>query len=537
MPFDFEQKKPAGQRSRPDAEAGGEGDGLHRAVQMRRMQRRTDQAQVSKPGDAAEKEADVVADAAVSGSGEQVKPTAQVAAPMVQRKAAADPLAGDKRNPKDPKQFATYEEWLHAFSNLKESFSSVDTPAGNEDTVDDNGLMQIHGTGQTVLGEKATPDKPAAPADKAGPMKSGEEYVDHVSDKWILDNLPDELRMAVYQLPTDCADVAVMLRHVWLFAHGRTEKFGDWTLGVGAGKDKAERAKNLDHLAAEEVFSGSVGRIVAPYTDEGGGQLLTFEKLQHVLHPGDVLVWEHHDGPSGKKRTGGHTQTVENITRNESGEITSIKALQGNQPVTKNEAADIQADEKKQGKKVDDEKHLRDMPGRRIEVGELRGKDEDDLPGDPPRLDKDGRWSWGDAENTFLLSAGPASGAPRPKPQKEKGEKKALRKVTDWVPSLKAAPSGGLQGVFEAALEEARAGLEGGIESVTADQMVALGQAAGARLHKLRADGGAVDELKSDMLAELKALGAAANGEQAAKVVELFAKVEESLKSADPEVK
>ena len=34
----------------------------------------------------------------------------------------------------------------------------------------------------------------------------------------------------------------------------------------------------------------------------------------------------------------------------------SIKALQGNQPVTKTEANDIQADEKKQGKKVDDEK-------------------------------------------------------------------------------------------------------------------------------------------------------------------------------------
>src|SRR5262249_27871754 len=159
-------------------------------------------------------------------------------------------------------------------------------------------------------------------------------------------------------------------------------------------------------------------------------------------------------------------------------------------------AVDIQADEKKQKKPVEKEGALRDLPGRRIEVGQLEGKGPDELPGDPPRLDKDGRWNWGDRSNTWLLSAGPPSGAARPKPQKQKGEKKAIRRLTDWIPSLKTAGVGGLQGAFEAALQEARAGLEGGIENVTAEQAVALGDAAGQRLHKLREAGTAVNDLK-----------------------------------------
>ena len=316
----------------------------------------------------------------------------EVRAPKVNDRASESPALAHApgQGPKHPELYASYGDWIASFDGLG-SFQSTDGVAGSAST---------EGGGYEVLGEKATA---ANPAPSLVGAKKGEKFIDHVSNRWLQEHLPAELIRTAYQLPADCADIAVVLRHVWLFAHGRTEHYGKWVIGVGAGKTEAQRSKNIGHLLTMDVYSGSVQSLV-----RGGYGTRSFEKLKSKLSPGDVLVWEHHGGPGGA-RSGGHTMTIVKVMR-DGDNITGISVLQGNQPIFKDQADDILKSEgvvfsedgqptTAAGKK--EETSLRNLPGRRIERNVLTPNELKDV---------SGVWNWGDEENTTLVAAGPPGG-------------------------------------------------------------------------------------------------------------------------------
>ena len=443
--------------------------------------------EVSDAGDSAEHEADRFADHVVHGG-----PAVQLGhAPAVVQRQVVDPPARARGDLRDPRVFPTYEEFAAAFQELG-SFTARDTPGTAT-------------TGFEVLGDRAADDSSADEADhgvaRAG-TRAGEQHIDHPTRTWVSEHLPPELRMAVYELPADCADVAILLRHVWLFAHGRTETYGRWTIGVGAGRTESARAGHLTRLIRDHVYSGSVSAMVgSAYRDESGGTMRSFAALAPMLHAGDVLVWEHHDPTSGR-RSGGHTQTIQSIDRGSDGTISSITLLQGNQPIFAPQADEIRADQAANGERQTDAGTLRDLPGRRIERGTLSGPDLQDV---------DGVWTWSDDEHTSLVAAGPPGGVTRPRMQRVNGERR--RRASDWSPSLRAASEASLEGVWEAFLHELRAGLEGA--SAHADELrteaPAVAEAAGARLASLRVSTARRRELGAQLQAMARSFGAHLN--------------------------
>jgi hypothetical protein len=437
--------------------------------------------EVSQPGDAAEVEADRFADHMVHGG---PAPTLSAAPAAVQRQAAPQPAraAGDLR---DPRQFPTYEEFAAAFRELG-TFTAHDTPGSAT-------------TGFEAFGDRAADDS-SANADDHGVSRrnsrAGEAYIDHPTASWVAGHLPPELRMVVYELPADCADVAILLRHVWLYARGRTERYGSWVIGAGAGRTEAQRANHLTQLIRDDVYSGSVRAMIgAPYESR------SFTVLEPILHPGDVLVWEHHD-PTTHRRSGGHTQTIQTINRDDTGHITSMALLQGNQPIFAPQAAEIQNDQRSRHQGVTAESALRDLPGRRIERGTLSGNELRDV---------GGVWNWGDAESTTLVAAGPPSGVTRPPTRRIAGEQR--RRVSDWGPSLRAASAETIEGVFEAFLMEVRSGLEGASTHATEIRTGApdVAAIAGQRLHDLRLTADRRQELANVLIGQARSTGAHLN--------------------------
>src|SRR5262249_47779958 len=148
----------------------------------------------------------------------------------------------------------------------------------------------------------------------------------------------EELRETAYRLPADCADIAVILRHVWLFAHGRNERYGGFVTGFIPG-EKASARSNRVLGDIRGIDTPPLPIMVDAYADASGKPIRSFPLLAKLLHPGDILVWAHHAGPAGKPpdptrpRSGGHSQTIATIERDEDGKITSILCLQGNQPL------------------------------------------------------------------------------------------------------------------------------------------------------------------------------------------------------------
>lgn len=283
--------------------------------------------------------------------------------------------------------------------------------------------------------------------------QAADGFIDHPTDGWVRNNLPDELRTVAYLLPADCADVAIVLRHVWLFSQGRTEQYTSggrtWTVGVQAGETARQRQNRIFDLIVSQVYSANVEAMVNPYADASGNRVRSFAALDPLLHVSDVLVWSHHSGTSQTgARTGGHTQTIETLARDNSGQITSMTLLQGNQPIFAAGAQEII----QSGQTTASESQLRNAPGRRIERDTItRGtstQDENDI------------WTQHDAgppaETTILEVAGPPMAAQRPRAA---GRTRAL---TDRVRRLQSAGASDLQGNFEAALQEARATIEGG---------------------------------------------------------------------------
>jgi hypothetical protein len=352
------------------------------------------------------------------------------------------------RDAKHPENFPTYEGWLGTFATLP-TFTSKE--------------------GFHVLGGKAaTPDdRPPAPI---GP-RPGDKFIDHPTDAWVQANLPEELRQTAYRLPADCADIAVILRHVWLFAHNRSEQYRGFTVGSLAGESDRTRSARVGKDIAG-IDTPQVPTMINPYADATGRPLRSIVALAPLLHPGDILLWAHHAGPESappdptRPRSGGHTQTIVSITRNGS-TITKIVTLQGNQPLPKETG-----------------EALRHTPGRRIEVSELNNPSDLQVPGTRGKPAEQ-VWNFGDGHTTLVMAGPPKSGE-RPAAKKEHG--KPVRHLADWLPAIAAAPRDRLEGVFEASMREVQAFLERGDPPAEVEgEARSLGHAIRVRLDRLDA--------------------------------------------------
>ena len=461
---------------------------------------------IGTPGSALEEEADLRSEepgavAANSGS----IPTLQRAPAEGQLaksvcETTANPPAEQKGecNYARPENCVTYENWLATFVNLKTFAARAEPAPANVGAA--NTFTVLGGGPATRFPDK--PDEKEMAKDKNAPpvpttgLKKGETFIDHPTDEWVKACLPENLRATAYQLPADCADIAIILRHVWLSAHHRTQtlKVGsqEWVIGDekgGAGRTRALRA-------ILDIGSQTVTSMVAPYSDAQGKPLRSFVQLAPLLHPGDILVWEHHDNDLDKPRTGGHTLTITAVNRDPSGKIQSMSFLQGNEPIFGDACPQGQpcpADDKgkiiqklglKDTKEVRQE--LGEAPGRRIEVADTKTNgipvEDADLELPPKKKGAPGEkvWRWGD--KTFLLVAGPPKAANRPAMATPAKGAKPERKLTDWIKSFPgSADDAAWEAVMEAMLGEARAVVEGGGD-IPKEDARHTGEAAGKKL-------------------------------------------------------
>jgi pyrrolidone-carboxylate peptidase len=388
-----------------------------------------------------------------------------------------------------PEDCATFELWLLSFRSLPTFTSEDGIP------IAEGGHPQRF----TVLGDAPASRDPNAPApdrpvDPRGP-RTADRFIDHPTDAWVRRNLPENLRLTAYQLPADCADILVILRHVYLSAHHRTERYGGWLVGDAQGRAAQRRIGGV--IAAAATIN--LERVVNPYIDAQGRPIRDFARLEPLLHPGDQLVWDHHDDGLARPRTGGHSQTIMEINRGGGGRIQSIDVLQGNQPLFERQAreiiADLNADRAAAGHRPLPrsqtaaggplEMSLRHSPGRRIEVSTLEHDELQDV--ELPRRRGSSApatrvWTWGDAGNTILEVAGPPRSAARPR-MRGRGSARTAR-LSDWLGSIRAASATTLHGVFEGALHETRAVIDGG-GAVPAAAATDLATTAGNRLWSL----------------------------------------------------
>jgi pyrrolidone-carboxylate peptidase len=370
----------------------------------------------------------------------------------------------------EPENCVSYEQWIATYGRLR-SFAAGDTAPGG----------QI-GSGHLVLGERAATrpvdvasgtavaaaDRPPAFTDPV----TADRFIDHPTNQWVQTCLAPNLRPTAYALPTDCADVAVILRHVWLAAHGRTEAYGQWVVGA---RVVGEQQRRLGRIS-RQIFSGNAARTINAYSDARGNPLRTFAALQNLLHPGDVMVWEHHSADR-LVRSGGDVETIRRIERQPDGRITRIELIQGNQPINTPQSDDIRSFI---GRGAPSRNTLNKAAGRRIEVHDFVDLDLRDTaipprPGASPTAPQEMVWTWADGHTT-LVAAGPPRAAVRPTPPRVGGQR--LRTIGDWLPVLRRADLDTLPGVLEATLLELRSLVERGQTGFDADA-TSIGQAAG----------------------------------------------------------
>jgi hypothetical protein len=396
---------------------------------------------------------------------------------MCEANANPNPARLGECNYKEPEHCPTYEGWISTFTLLK-TFDAKDTPgAVNTD-------FPVIGAEAADVDFNKASTPPKLPPPNTTPLKPGERFIDHPTDDWVSNCLPANLRATAYQLPADCADVAMILRHVWLAAHHRTETFNKWTLGSAAGH--AEEKSTLDMITNEGT--GGVAGMVAPYSDPATGKpLRSFEALAPLLHPGDILVWWHFDNGFDKPRTGGHTHTIAAVQHDPSGKVTGLTLLQGNEPLFQPQKDAIKQFLKKENPKASlpTDKAMGEAPGRRIErTDDVRSGIALTGPVDIERVEGKQTikiWRWG--TETLLMAAGPprAAGA-RPPTQPVKGASgTAPQRLTDWVPALARAPAERFMGTLEGMLHELRATVEAG-RSVPEADVRAVGTAAGSAI-------------------------------------------------------
>jgi hypothetical protein len=420
-------------------------------------------------------------------------------------------LGGAPRDTKHPENFPTYEGWLSTFETLPtfpsdEGFDDKKRPVSFD-----------------VLGDVAASSDPSAAPGGIVPdpidPRPGDKFVSHPTDKWVRANLPEELRQTAYRLPADCADIAVILRHVWLFSHHRSEQYRGFIVGFLAGESGHARSKRV-HRDIKGIKTKNVSMMVNPYADAEGRPLRSIVALTPLLHPGDILVWAHHAGPDleppdpTRRRSGGHTQTIVSITRT-GGTITKIVTLQGNQPLPKERG-----------------ENLRYTPGRRIERRDLDNPTDLTVPGTGDRV-----WDFGD-RHTTLVVAGPPKSGERPA-MKEHG--RLVLHLADWLPAIAAAPRDRLEGVFEASMREAQAMVErGDLPSEVEGEARSLGQAARVRLARLDAQLAKTHKLPNPATGEgiratLSVLRTGQGSTAAAAVAKVFTAVSAAFEATVPE--
>jgi pyrrolidone-carboxylate peptidase len=418
-----------------------------------------------------------------------------------------------------PADCPTYGQWLNRFVRQRR-FRGHDTAPGAERA----------GAGFTILGEQG--DRPVdvversemSEREKREALLEGEtrgKFVHRPTDRWVRTCLPENLRETAYELPADCADMAFILRHVYLSAHGRTERYDGpgrgnvWEAGDLSGASDIRRriSTGPPERWSEErrerwgriLYSGNVEQMVDAYETRSGDRIRTFEELQDRLHPGDVLVWEHLqlDPESGEyERTGGHTQTIVDVEREETreggrGDVTGLTFAQGNLPIFRSEAEQIRsyltAEGHGEGDDLPTVRNLRNTPGRRIELSTMGPRKFTDEPVPEGAEGSGDVWTIDDPEaedepdkRTILLAAGPPKAASRPAAGREGGRR--VQRLSDWNRSLRSASLRNLPGVLEAALLEARSAIEGTEGELSDDVVtnaVALGRVAGDRLWSL----------------------------------------------------
>ena len=387
---------------------------------------------------------------------------------------------------KTPENCATYGQWISGFSRLA-TFRSED------------GIPRSQGGSPQrfrVIGDRAASRSPnASTADRAPTPVSkrfGDQFVDHPTDNWVRQNMPENLRQTAYQLPSDCADIMVILRHVYLSAHHRTETYRSWVVGDALGG----AAQNRMRQVIRDIDTSQLPATVNPYSDNQGLPIRDFTRLEPLLHLGDQLVWDHHGNGLHRPRSGGHSQTIMNIGRDNSGRIDQLDLLQGNQPLFLQQAEDIIAQtnttRSAAGRRPLPQRRqeamrarggpVRSAPGRRLEVGTMhRNKMQNtQLPQRPGSTSQPVQvWTWGDSDHTILKVAGPPRSHRRPPMQRLGGQRH--RRISDWFRTLSRASLARLHGIFEAALHEMRALIDGG-QSVSVQDATNLGHRAGNRL-------------------------------------------------------
>jgi pyrrolidone-carboxylate peptidase len=341
---------------------------------------------------------------------------------------------------------------------------------------------------------------PATTADPA-PVPSNRRYVErfihHPTQRWVDLCLPPNLRRTAYELPSDCADIAVILRHVWLAAHRRTERLGRFVVGSAAGDAEVAQTR----AAIVGIGSINAASILNPYVDDAGRPLRSFATLQSRLHPGDVLVWAHHAhaDPAGP-RTSGHVHTIADIAR-VNGAVTQINVLQGNEPLpSSNQEFVTQVGEQARADRVPAPSghEIHHAPGRRIEADTLTGTELGDV--SVPRPARGGApattepiWHW--RSGTTLVAAGPPSGVRRPAAPAPRRGQPAQPRLLGWATALGGASIERLPIVLGGALSDARADIEGGI-GVTDATATQLGVVAGRRLWALARRAGGLGHTK-----------------------------------------
>lgn len=437
------------------------------------------------------------------GSSKRIQKTPQPVTPQQAQVCYNSNTTEPTPSAREPEKHATYESWISSFHGLQ-SFRSNDTFRFQDSAGD---LVGTQGKRFRVLGDQAAdrdsnvrsgvPENSAnAPVDMQR-THAADRFVDHPTNAWVQRCLPQNLIATAYQLRSDCADIAVILRHVWLAAHHRTESYRGWTVGDRAGRANQRRATNL----IESVYSGNVRSMVNPYSDERGNPIVNFAALENLLHPGDVLVWEHHSDlrkdPPNPRRTGGHTQTISHISRDSSGQIQAIEFLQGNQPIFEAGAEEIRAVLRKRGEgSIPSENTLRNGPSRRLEISRReRGEVFNDFEDKTfPMVIRSGSvrtrgpiWTWSD-QHTTLVAAGPPRSAARPRARTRQNRRR-VRRITDWSRTINRANSRTLVAALEGMALEARSLMERDqtevANQVTDAQATTLGRALGQRFFRV----------------------------------------------------
>jgi len=372
-------------------------------------------------------------------------------------------------NPREPGDCVLYEDWISTFANLR-TFRAADRAGSAAVNRFD------------VLGEApaTATESPPVPLNR----RFLDRFVDHPTQRWVDACLPANLRRTAYELPSDCADITVILRHVWLAAHRRTEMLRGFQVGSRTGRAEVESTRS----AIVGIDSQGTPSILRPYVDDAGRPLRSFAALAPRLHPGDVLVWEHHAGSVTGARSGGHVHTITGIIRVH-GVVTSIHVLQGNEPLPSSRAdyvREVRGQAKAAGEQEPSTYDIHHAPGRRIETDALTASELEDVVvtrrqarGQPQ---SEPIWRW--AGNTTLLAAGPPSGVRRPAVPAARPGAPAPARLLGWVAPIEGASLGSLPVVMEGVLSDMRSDVEGGV-AVAPASVQRIGEAAGRRLWRL----------------------------------------------------